>query len=265
MLILESKEVPQSAEALIGIVDRSIRRWIAVPQSTRLLEVSGELPRLSTAKVNLTGGTADTNRGTPPYELTPATEPGPAMAAVAVNANPLTIDGIAFNLNLTAENVVFGYAKSKDGQLVATLESADNGKLSIQLTKQNLEAAILKAAQTGAASSGVAILKVDAALTAIRPRVLDVKLNITAKKFVSAVIRITGRLSLDDQLNATASDLKADGDGMVGSIAVGFLRPHLQKLQGKPISLIQLSLGKVHLHDVAVNTENGLAVTASFG
>jgi hypothetical protein len=265
MLILETSQVPASTADLIDVVDRSIRKWIQVPASTQLIQASGQLPRLTSAAVNLSGGTGDSSRGIPEYVLTPATEAGPTIAAARVTAKPLTVDGIAIDFDLTATDLAFGYARSQTGQLVVTLESAAQGKLLLEMSRANLETAILKTAQTAAASSGVAILKVESTLNSISPRELEVKLNITAKKFVTTTIRISGRLTIDEELNATATDLKADGDGMVGAIAVGFLRPQLDKIQARPMPLMQFSLGKVKLHDVAVNTSNGLKITAEFG
>jgi hypothetical protein len=64
---------------------------------------------------------------------------------------------------------------------------------------------------------------------------------------------------------ATASNLTADGDGMVGNIAVSFIRPHLTKLNGTPLPLLAFSLGSVKLRSINVATDDGLRITAEFG
>jgi hypothetical protein len=215
--------------------------------------------------ISLTGCAIDTSSGIPPHESLIATEPGPMTDVFKASGSPLLLDSAEVDFAMSAENVRFGYARGKSGKLVATLEDATDGHLAVALSQQSLETAVLGGAKRGAAASGVAVQKVEISLKSLGPRDLEILLKITAKKFVTTVIRISGRLSIDDELNATASNLKAEGEGMVGSIVVGFLRPHLEKLNGQTIPLMAFSLGNVRLHDITVNTDAGLRITAEFG
>ncbi len=87
----------------------------------------------------------------------------------------------------------------------------------------------------------------------------------TARKLVRAIIRVRGALSVDDTLAATAHDLLAEGEGVVGSLVVGFVRPHLDRFNGRSFPLTALRLGDIELRDVSVSVNDGLLITAAFG
>jgi len=145
------------------------------------------------------------------------------------------------------------------------LRDARDGRLTASIARRDLEAAVLQAAQAAAGPSGIAVQRVDASLRTATPRELDVDLTITAKKFVTAIVHVRGRATVDDRLNARLGGLTAQGEGMVANLAVGLLRGHLQKLEGQQFSLLAFSLGNVRLRDVSLRATDGLEVTASFG
>jgi hypothetical protein len=97
-------------------------------------------------------------------------------------------------------------------------------------------------------------------------RALDVAVKVRAKKlFLSANVRINGSAEIDEQLTARLSGLSCTGDGTLGSLACGFLTPHLQRFEGRAFPLLALSLGDVRLRDVRVAAGDELRVSARFG
>jgi hypothetical protein len=82
---------------------------------------------------------------------------------------------------------------------------------------------------------------------------------------MSAALRITGQLDLDEKLTAKISGLDCTGDGAIASIACGVLKPHLQKIDGREFPLMSLPLGEVRLRAVQISVEDKLIVTAEFG
>ena len=76
---------------------------------------------------------------------------------------------------------------------------------------------------------------------------------------------MTGRVTVDDALTATVSGLTVDGSGMAATAAAAVIRPQLRKADGHSFPLSTVDLGGVRLRDVAVDTADGLRVTASFG
>jgi hypothetical protein len=265
MFILDSDQIPGTAAQLTRAISTSLRRSIELPASASPVVLTGELPNLDSLAVDVSNGQIDTNQPLPDTTPPGKTDAGPTAKSFTIEGQPISIEGIPLQLDLSAKNVTFAYARNPAGKLIATLRDASDGHLSVQLEHEHLEQAILTIARKVSASTGVAIQKVSAKLTSIDPTTVDVLLNITAKKFVTAVVKISGRLSINDRMVATASNLNANSDGMVGGIAVNFIRPHLQQLNGRPLPLLAFSLGNVKLRGVNVTTTDGVRIVAQFG
>ena len=77
---------------------------------------------------------------------------------------------------------------------------------------------------------------------------------------MSAALRITGAVDLDDELNARISELDCTGDGAIASVACGILKPQLQQLNGRVFPLMSLPLGEVRLRDVRIMAGEKLSV-----
>jgi hypothetical protein len=65
-------------------------------------------------------------------------------------------------------------------------------------------------------------------------------------------------------MNAQLTDLKCDGDQVLGPIIVGLLRPFLSKYNGKTRPLIAFATPTLHLRDVSITADNAVHLTASF-
>jgi hypothetical protein len=103
-------------------------------------------------------------------------------------------------------------------------------------------------------------------LTGEGERSIAAEVRVKAKKLmVSGVVRITGRVDIDDELNATVSRLDAEGEGVVGSMASGLVRSKLKPFEGRTFPLMTFSLGDVSLRDLKIDVKNNVQVTAEFG
>jgi hypothetical protein len=265
MFILDTDKIPTTAQELTCAITASLRRSIRLPASASPVVLTGDLPKLTALAVDVSNGQVDTTQPLPDPNVPGNTDAGPSAESFTIQGHPISIEGIALQFDLSARNVAFAYARNSDGDLIATLRDAADGHLSVQLEHEHLEEAILIVSRKFAASSGVTIQKVSATLTSIDSTTVDVLLNITAKKFVTAMVRISGRLSVNDRMIATATNLNADADGMVGTIAVNLIRPHLLKMNGRPLPLLAFSLGNVKLRGVDVKTGDGVRIAAEFG
>jgi len=265
MFILDSDKIPDTAAQLTKAISASLRRSIELPRSASPVVLTGDLPNLASLAVDVSNGQINTDQPIPDPTPPDKTDTGPTATLFTIQGHPISIERIPLQFDLSAKNVAFAYARNRTGQLIATLRDAADGHLSVQLEHEHLEEAILAIAKNISTSTGVAIQKVSAKLTSIDPTTVDVLLSITAKKFVTAIVNISGRLSIDNRMVATASNLNASSDGMVGGIAVNFIRPHLQKLNGRPLPLLAFSLGNVKLRGVNVTTNEGVRIAAEFG
>jgi hypothetical protein len=79
------------------------------------------------------------------------------------------------------------------------------------------------------------------------------------------LLRVTGQLDLDDQLNLKVSDVKCAGDGGIAALACGILQPYLKKIDGRKFPLMSLALGEIRLRDVRLAVNDDVSITAEFG
>jgi hypothetical protein len=78
-------------------------------------------------------------------------------------------------------------------------------------------------------------------------------------------LALTGRFTIDEQLNARLSDLSLDGDGMILKLAGSYARPHLDRLEGRVFPLLAFTPGGLALRDVKLTAGENLMVSARFG
>ena len=125
---------------------------------------------------------------------------------------------------------------------------AADGRLEISASPSGIEALIAEWRKPKPAKHGVTIDSVQLSLRSNSPRSLAAEVRLRAKKlFLSASLRITGQLDLDEELNAKISGLACTGEGAIASIACGILKPHLQKIDGREFPLMSLPAGRSSL------------------
>jgi len=178
---------------------------------------------------------------------------------------PLDFEGTPMDVRVEAERAELRFAGvSADGSLV--LADAASGFVSLSVAHAALEALLQRLATKAAEKQGVEIKKTTLELTARGPRALSFRCEVTAKMFVmSADLSLSGSLDVDDQLNARVSGLTLGGDAMITKLAAGFVRPQLDKLEGRVIPLLALAPGGLKLRDAEIATRDGLEIRAKFG
>ena len=204
----------------------------------------------------------------PPAMPSVAGTPEPALTidSFSVSASPLSVGPASVDFELSAQGVDLHRAIDRSGHLLLLLHKAANGRVEISVGVSDLEALIAEIAKAEAGKHGVNVDSVQLSLRSRSPRSLAAEVRLRARKlFVSASLRITGQLDLDEQLNAKISGLDCTGDGAIASVACGILKPHLQKLEGREFPLMSLPLGEVRLRDVRIAAGDKLSVTAEFG
>jgi len=264
MFPLKATTLPSSAEALERLLNESLRRVFAVevdPVSVR----DASYPNLAEIDIALDRARL---RPDPPQPQMISEKTSPALHAdsLAVHASALSIGPATVDLSLSARSLHLNQGKDSNGEIVLSIHDAAEGKIDISAPLADLEEAIAQVAKGEAGKHGVTIENVQLTARAMSPQSLEMEVGLRARKlFLSASIRITGRLDLDRDLNAKISCLKCQGDGAIAAIACGVLDPHLQKLDGREFPLMSLPLGEVRLRDVRIGVSDKLSVTAEFG
>lgn len=265
MFHLASMEFPTTAQELAGALTSTLCELFVIPPGREPAQVRGQFPSLESIQINLNQAAVRTGQ-TPPRPIgTGQVRPGPSVQRLAVEGQPVFIEGAALHFALAADDVHVNFDRDSLGRPLMLLEQARHGHVQVQLSRQDIQSLLLAGISAKAAGHGLAITNVELALTQLNPRSVAVETRISAKKFVTAVIAIRGQLHINDELRAQLCELSCQGDGMIGKLVCGLLNPHLQKLERRELPLMAFSLGQVRLRDVQIDAQNGLNVTARFG
>jgi hypothetical protein len=264
MFPLNTHNFPASAAELATRLNESLRRLFLLNRDP--VEVRDKsFPHLESVTISLDGARLPEN---PPSKPSVS---GPAKSALTIDsfrvaASPFSVGPASVNFHLTAQRLELDQAKDRGGNVLLLLENAGEGRVEISTAIPDLEALIAAVAKTEAGKHGVNIDSVQLLLRSRNPRSLAAEIRLRAKKlFVSASLRITAQLDLDEELNAKLTGLDCIGEGAIASVACGVLKPHLQKLDGREFALMSLPLGEVRLRDVQISVSDKLSVTAEFG
>jgi hypothetical protein len=264
MLPLATGTFPSSAPELTRLLNESLGQIFLVDSDPVNIRANS-FPHLETLSISLDHARLRPDPPRPPV-ISGQTSPALEVDQLTLNATPLSLGPAAIDLSLSARGVHLGQAQNLNDEIILTLEKAAEGNIEISIAQTDLEALIARLAQDQAGKQGITIDSVRLMLRQKNPHSLDVEVSLRAKKlFLSASIKVTGQLDLDDQLNLKISGLSCTGDGGIATLACGLLKPYLQKIDGREFPLMSLPLGRVHLRDVQLTVADKLRVTAEFG
>jgi hypothetical protein len=264
MFPLCAETLPSTAKALSRLLNESLRDLFLVNSDPVAIRAAS-YPHLEELNVSLNGAQL---RGQPPPIPSLSSRPTPALEidSFTIKGSALAVGPATIDLSLSANAVKLHQAHDPKGNLLLLLHNAADGRIEIAASPSDLEALIADVAKAEAGKHGVTIDGVQLTLRAKSSRSLAAEVRLRAKKlFLSASIRITGQLDLDEELNARISSLDCTGDGAIASVACGVLKPHLQKIDGRVFPLMSLPLGEIRLRDVQLTVGDKLSVTAEFG
>jgi hypothetical protein len=264
MFPLKTTTLPTNAADLARDLNESLRDLFKLANDpVTIREVS--YPHLASLVVALDGAQL---RGQPPLVPSPTGESTAALRVDSFTArgSQISVGPAAVDFVLEANEVHIHRAGDSQGNIVLMLQTAANGRIEVSASPADLEALIAEVAKTEAAKHGVAIDSVQLSLRSNSRRSLAAEVLLRAKKlFLRTSLRITGQVDLDEELTARVSGLNCTGEGAVGGIACGFLKPHLDKINGRQFPLMSLPLGEVRLRDVRISAGEKLSITAEFG
>lgn len=223
-------------------------------------------PHLAAIRVSLDGANAGERPPPRPSPPVGPVEPGLRIENFEISGRPILVQSAKVDLTCRARDVQLGQGRDQDGNLLLVLQDAADGNVEVAVALTDLEALVLARAKTEAAKQGVTVESVQIELQSRSERALDLVVHVRAKKlFLSAALRIAGSVAIDEHLNARLSGLTCDGEGTLGTLASGFIVPHLRRFEGREFSLMALPLGEVKLRDVRIAAGRELRVTAQFG
>jgi len=159
------------------------------------------------------------------------------------------------------------FIPADNGKTALRIAAATDGQLRVSVTKAAVEAIALAEANKAAAAQGVQVKEVQVTWQSQGPRSLSLEIQVKAKKgfFPTAAVRVRGRLDVDGSLVARLSALSVEGEGMVGNLAAGLIRPKLLQAEGMNKSLLALPLDALKVTGVTlVASPDRLTVEGQF-
>ncbi len=264
MFPLHTKDFPATADALEHLLNESLREVLILPRDAVQVQ-EAHYPALTQIAVTLDRATVRPN---PPKPRPSAgkTKPVLEVQQLSIRGEEISTGPAKVSLVLDAREVRLNSGTDENGDVVLGIDGATDGSVELSTTNSELEAAIGEIAKREAGKQGVTIEDVRLSLHETGPRSVQAETTLRARKlFFTAVVRIAGSLSIDDELNATLSGLQCSGEGAIGSMACGFLEPHLRKVEGRSFALMALALGDIRLRDVRLSANDNVTVRAEFG
>ena len=267
MFPLAGKNFPDSGEALAEAIQGALAQVLTLPKKNSAVAVQGgKFPKVKTLKIDLSGASVSAAVPPPKPKATGKREPGVEVDQLEVVGQPIKYEQNKLDLSLSARGVKFDYGRDKKGQPLLVLADAKGGHVEAKISKSDIESLARAAAELAAKQQGIKIEGLDLTLTSSGPRSLAADARVKAKKLmVSGVIHIRGKVDVDDEMNATVSDLECKGEGVVGTMVAGVVQGKLKPYEGKVFPLMTFSLGDVALRDLKIDVKNTVRVSADFG
>jgi hypothetical protein len=185
------------------------------------------------------------------------------IAQVEVAGKPVLIEGVPVEMEACFAQVRAGIAASEPAQLV--MLGADGGSLRIEIGVAEAERALQAMIARLAAAQGATIKAVRLRVDSPGERVVDFSVEATVKVFLATTtLTVHGRVEIDDALTARIAALSLSGEGMMASLAQGFLAPHLAAWRGREVALGAGWVAGLRVSDLHVSAGEALKLEASF-
>ena len=266
MFPLAGDDFPTSSDELRSAIEDAIRDVFSLPRKAGVSVKGGKFPDLKQVTIDLSGAKLSATEPPPKPVGVGKRQPGPTVETLEVIGHPILYEQTKLELDLHASGLRFDFDRDKRGNPLLVLAAADEGEVNAAVKKKDIDALLLSVASIAAKDQGVTIQDVEVDLRSTGPRSVSADVRVKAKKMMmSSVLNLSGSADVDDELNATLSDLNVSGEGLIGGAAAGFLKKHVKAYDGKRIPLMAFSLGDVTLRDLQIELNGTLQVSAKFG
>ena len=267
MFPLSGTAFPEDADELAASIRMALEEVLTFPKDSSGVTVKApQYPAVKQLTVDSDNARVKGNELPPKPAPKGKRSPGIEVGQLEISGHPGRYEKSNVDLSLTAKNVAFDFARDKKSKPLLVLCKAGEGQVAVKVSKADMQSLALAAASLAAKEHGVTIQELDLTLQAKGRQTVIADARVKAKKMlVSGVLHIKGRLDIDDELNATISELDCQGEGIIGTMAAGVIQPRLAAVNGKKIALVAFSFGDVSLRDLKIDVKNGLNVTAHFG
>lgn len=258
MLLLASSNFPTSS----GEAVEALRGGFESLQITApAIQVEGTWPALTSLTIDLTG--AHLNRSVRLPEGSADAVPAFTAEHFVLCATPLHLETTPLHLDLRVQSASFAIGRDSARRQVLQLSHAAGGSLRLQATREDLERMLKTLAAEVASKQGADVKSARLEFTSQTPQSLTFRAEITAKVFImTAKVVVTGQLEIDERLDLRLRNLATSGEGMLASLASGYLRPRFAALEKETIPLGQFTFAGLKLKHVRLTGGDALRLEA---
>lgn len=272
---LEASKTPTTVEELRAALEAGYRRRLTPPigpvgaDVTSVLPSAGPLERpggIAGLAVNVSGW--QVKRDYEPTQLGKDVkrEAGFEVASLVYSAEPVRVGDAATWLRIEASDAtmeVIGDGRQRG----LVLAGARRGTLTFDVPMSDMRQVLDVSAKKGAGRGGIAVDKSDIAFSSADPRSLAGVLTIEGKWLLLPLrLRFSGRMTVDEHLQAVFSDVGCVGEGPAGDLLGPLVNRAMAKMNGRRSPLMIFRDGKTHATDFRVSTANDrLTMRVEFG
>ncbi len=265
---LASDALPSSRDHLTQALTEGLAKHVKLADDTPAIVAEGDsYPSLRRLQVDLTNAAIDT--GHKPAKLQKREKPAPGVRAdeFAFRAEPLNIDGGLIHLSVRARDVSLGVIHDRAGQPILSLDEAREGEVICQTTTRDLGTIFRASANERGKPFGLSVQKAKLDLISKEERELTADLRMASRLLIVPIqLHFTAHVSVDEEGNATLSNLTCEGDDAAGVLITQFIRPSLKQYDNTTMPLDGFPSKKMHLRDVKVKVEGEtVRLAAGFG
>ena len=266
--VLASPGLPSTKNDLVTAIVTGLKNSVKLDDKIQTIQADGTTyPSLQKLQVDLTNTQLDT--GKKPVKLK-SKEPiaqGITADQFVFRAAPMKIDGGAINLNIQAREVNLGLLHDRAERPVLALSSARDGSVDCQTTTDDLSKIFRASANERGKAVGLSVRKTQLTLKSQNDRDLSADIRFASVLLLVPIqLHFTAHVTVDEDGNATLSNLTCDGDDAAGSLITTFIRPVLKDYDNKTMPLVAFPTPDVHLRNVAIHlNDQTVHLTANFG
>src|SRR5437667_5801215 len=236
MLPLRKGDFPASREDLQAALREGLAQAFRLPEGKAVVTLEGSYPALDKLQVDLTDALIKDDYR--PAQPSAAGQPGVTAVQFRIAGSPVRYEQAAVSLDLSARDARFEFTRDARGKNLLNPVDAKEGRLLLWVDQPNLEMLAQTVAKRVGDEYDAKVEKTEITLTGEGDRAVSVNLRVTAvKKVMLSKVRATisgaGKLTIDDQLNATLSGLSVEGEGMVGAMIVSLVEDEIKQWDGR--------------------------------
>ena len=259
---------PGQPQSLEKAMTDGWRARMIVPEGANLVEIDGaeRYPVLGSMFIDLSNVAIDYDRDQKKLKPRGQVRDSLRVSNFEFVANPLVLEKSKLLVSMTATDAKLDVRQDRRGRQMLTLTDARDGRLTLDIPREDLDALLLYAARKMAGKYGVGIDRTRLKFDIVDDRSIRADLKIDTRwGFLPAGLRFKARVDIDDDLNGKITRLSCEGDQVLGPLISAIVNPALDHYEGKTRPLVGFEWGEMKLRDVTMRGDDGFHLEATFG